>query len=119
MPAARNAVTGIGYTDRHVTDSELASCVTGALARLPVDHRRVLVIVPDLTRTMPLPQMVQCSTPRLRRASRPSTISSPSARTSPLNDAQLSRLLGRTVVGGAGRRRPRLQPRVGATRARS
>ncbi len=48
-------MAGLGYPDRFLTDEELEGVVRDGLGPLPVDGRRVLVIIPDGTRTMPMP----------------------------------------------------------------
>ena len=58
LAAVMTAAVGTGFTDRYLTDAEIGDVVERALETLQVDRRRVLVIVPDLTRTMPLPRMV-------------------------------------------------------------
>jgi len=49
--------TGIGYADRPLTEDETRQVVLGALSRLEADGRRVLVIIPDHTRTAPIDRM--------------------------------------------------------------
>src|ERR1700737_2743800 len=44
-----------GYLD----SEEITRIVRGGLAPLPVDGRRVLVLIPDGTRTMPMPLMFE------------------------------------------------------------
>src|SRR5215831_18444385 len=48
-PSPRIAESGF------LTDDQVAAGVSEGLAALPVDGRRVLVIIPDGTRTMPMP----------------------------------------------------------------
>jgi nickel-dependent lactate racemase len=48
---------GYGYTDRVLTDDEVAAIVAEGLAPEELDGRRVLLIVPDGTRTAPMPQL--------------------------------------------------------------
>ncbi len=104
MPSAPSLVTGIGYADRHLTDTELATCVNEALARLPVDRQRVLVIVPDLSRTMPLARMVDLIDASLGTRVAALDYLVALGTHLPLDDAQLTRLMGRPVIGGvAGR----------------
>ncbi|MHB1317545.1 MAG: lactate racemase domain-containing protein [Anaerolineae bacterium] len=45
---------GLGRAEGHLTSEEVATIVSEGLARLEVDGRRVLVIIPDGTRTMPM-----------------------------------------------------------------
>lgn len=49
-----DTVSGVGRDDRVLTPDEVRAVVAGALEGLPVDGKRVLVIIPDHTRTAPL-----------------------------------------------------------------
>src|SRR4026209_787260 len=49
------SVVGRGVADGYLPDEEIARTAREGLARLPVDGRRVLVLVPDGTRPMPMP----------------------------------------------------------------
>ena len=97
---------GTGFTDRYLTDAEIGDVVERALEALQVDGRRVLVIVPDLTRTMPLPRMVDLFEAGLGARVAALDYLVALGTHPPLNDAALTRLLGRHVAGGQmGRRR--------------
>jgi nickel-dependent lactate racemase len=48
---------GYGYEDRFLSEAEIRTLVSEALAQEPLDGKRVLIIIPDRTRTAPLPQM--------------------------------------------------------------
>ena len=48
-------VTGEGRATGALTDAEVESLVVAGLSRLPLAGQRVLLIVPDRTRTIPLP----------------------------------------------------------------
>lgn len=50
-------MVGQGYTERALTDDEVAVIVAEGLAADALDGRRVLLIVPDGTRTAPMPQL--------------------------------------------------------------
>jgi len=50
-------IAGLGYTDRYLTEDEVRGLMTEALARHPLDGKRVMVIIPDGTRTAPIPMM--------------------------------------------------------------
>ncbi len=47
----------LGFTDRLLSDAEIAELTAAALAQHDLSGRRVLLIVPDGTRTAPIPQM--------------------------------------------------------------
>jgi nickel-dependent lactate racemase len=48
---------GTGYTDRILSASEIASFVNESFGQQDVDGKRVLVLIPDGTRTAPIPKM--------------------------------------------------------------
>ena len=48
---------GKGVADGYLSPDELDAIARDGLGALPVDGRRVLVIIPDGTRTMPMPLM--------------------------------------------------------------
>jgi len=49
--------TGKGYTDQYLSADEIRSITQQALAQLHLGDKRVLIIIPDSTRTAPLPLM--------------------------------------------------------------
>ena len=48
-------ITGKGYTDRFLNEPEVHALMSEALAEVNLDGKRVLVIIPDHTRTAPIP----------------------------------------------------------------
>ncbi len=52
-------VIGAGFSDRYLTTEETCDLVKQALDSLAVDDKRVLVLIPDGTRTMPMPLMAE------------------------------------------------------------
>jgi lactate racemase len=56
---------GIGYTDRFITEDEIRDVVSRGLDEAKLDGKRVLAIIPDSTRTMPMPLMFRLLTDRL------------------------------------------------------
>jgi nickel-dependent lactate racemase len=95
------SVVGKGVETGHITTDELMGLAGQGLARLPVDGRRVLVIVPDGTRTMPMPLMWDVLERELGpRVSALDCLVALGTH-SPMSDAELSRHLGRPVVNGA------------------
>lgn len=107
-PAGRapDSVVGRGVLDGFLTSEEAAALVRDGLARLDVDGRRVLVLIPDGTRTMPMPLMAAVLERELGPRVAALDYLVALGTHMPMSDAQLSRHLGRTVVGGlAGTRR--------------
>lgn len=50
-------VEGCGYEDRFLSEAEIRALMSKALDRAHLDGKRVLIIIPDRTRTAPIPQM--------------------------------------------------------------
>ena len=89
-----------------LTPEEAGRVATDGLDRLPLDGLRVLVLIPDGTRTMPMPLMFET----LERALGPRVAALDYlvalGTHMPMSDGQLTSHLGRTVVDGrAGDRR--------------
>jgi nickel-dependent lactate racemase len=83
-----------------LTPDEVSSVVRDGLARLPVDGKRVLVIIPDGTRTMPMPLVFDI----LERELQP-RVSSLDYLVAlgthpPMDDGRLGMLVGRPVTAG-------------------
>jgi nickel-dependent lactate racemase len=93
-------VIGTGFADRYLTGGETRHVVCTAIGTLPVDGKRVLVIIPDGTRTMPMPLMYGLLEAHL--APRVAALDYLVALgTHPiLDDEQLSKLVGRPVTDG-------------------
>jgi len=93
-------VIGKGYTDRYLTDDDAREIVGQATASLQVDGKRVLVIIPDGTRTMPMPLMfslfLELLAPRVASLDYLVALGTHQ----PMSDAQLSKLVGQPVVNG-------------------
>ncbi len=103
---------GKGFSDRILTDDETSALVGEALSTLPVDGKRVLIIIPDGTRSMPMPFMFglfdQFLGPRVSALDYLVALGTHQ----PMNDAQLSRLVGRQVVNGLAGEQSYLQSQV-------
>jgi nickel-dependent lactate racemase len=83
-----------------LTDADVACRVRDSLAPLALDGRRVLFIVPDGTRTMPLPLMVRGFEEALGARVAALDYLVALGTHPPMTDAQLSRLIGQTVIDG-------------------
>ena len=57
---------GTGYEDRYLSDGEVEEILTGGLDQAGLDGKRVLVIIPDSTRTGPIPLMFRLFTQHLK-----------------------------------------------------
>lgn len=100
------STTGQGVVEGWLEPEAAVRTAEDGLARLDVDGRRVLVLIPDGTRTMPMPLLFET----IERALAPRVAALDFlvalGTHVPMNDEQLSRLVGRRVVDGrAGDRR--------------
>lgn len=93
-------VIGQGFTDRTLTNDETRAIVRESLDTLRLDGKRVLILIPDGTRSMPMPMMFNLFEALL--GSRVKVLDYLVALgTHPLmSDAQLSRLIRREVING-------------------
>lgn len=91
---------GKGYSDRYITEEEMGSIVAESLQTLPLDGERVLVIIPDGTRSMPMPLMFDLFERVLSKRVKSLDYLVALGTHQPMNDMKLSQLVGRTVVNG-------------------
>ncbi len=99
-------VIGHGVREGFLTQEEVGVIARKGLAPLPLDGRRVLVLIPDGTRTMPMPLMFETLERELGPRVAALDYLVALGTHVPMTDAQLSRLVGRPVVDGvAGRSR--------------
>ena len=93
-------VVGQGVSEGYLSREQLDSIAREGLGALQVDGRRVLVIIPDGTRTMPMPLMFELLEREIGpRVAALDYLVALGTHT-PMNDAQLSAHIGRTVVNG-------------------
>jgi nickel-dependent lactate racemase len=94
------SVIGRGVVQGYLSAEEFQSVVRSGLQSLPLDGRRVLVLIPDGTRTMPMPAMFDALERELlpRVAALDYLVALGTHQ--PMSDAQLGRLVGRDVVAG-------------------
>jgi lactate racemase len=99
-------VVGRGLVDGYFSLEDIARIAHDGLARLPVDGQRVLVLIPDGTRTMPMPLMFGILERELGpRVAALDYLVALGTHT-PMSDAELGGLVGQPVVNGqAGARR--------------
>jgi nickel-dependent lactate racemase len=93
-------MTGIGYTDRFLTAEETREIVTAGLASLSLAGKRVLFIIPDGTRTMPMPQFFGLFQELLAGKAKAVDFLVALGTHRPMDDSELSRLVGVPVVEG-------------------
>jgi nickel-dependent lactate racemase len=100
------SVVGKGVVTGFLAPEEVTSAVCEGLARLPVDGARVLVLIPDGTRTMPVPLMFDILERELLPRVKALDYLVALGTHPPMDDAQLGALVGRRVIDGrAGRSR--------------
>src|SRR5450432_913929 len=56
-PLAGCKMAGLGFADRVLTEEEISTLLSSALQQSDLEGKRVLVIIPDSTRTAPIPTM--------------------------------------------------------------
>jgi nickel-dependent lactate racemase len=97
---------GAGYTDRYLTDVEVRDIVRAGLEAIAPDGKRILFIIPDGTRTMPMPQMFALFREYLAGRAKAFDYLVALGTHQPMDDASLSAHLGvpvRNGVAGASR----------------
>src|SRR6478672_444829 len=100
LEVVRLSIVGRGLVEGCLESGEVARITEEALAALPVDGRRVLVLIPDGTRTMPMPLMFEAIERALGRRVKALDFLVALGTHMPMSDAQLTALIGRPVVGG-------------------
>jgi len=93
-------VVGRGFAARYLTDDEVRQIVHEGLDSLTVDGKRVLIIIPDGTRTMPMPLMFRLFEELLAPRATALDYLVALGTHQPMSDAQLSKLVGRPVTNG-------------------
>jgi len=93
-------IVGRGVSEGCLESGEVSRITEETLAALPVDGRRVLVLIPDGTRTMPMPLMFAAIERALGRRVKALDFLVALGTHMPMTDAQLTALIGQPVVGG-------------------
>jgi nickel-dependent lactate racemase len=91
---------GHGLTEEYLTSEDIAGIARSGLAAMPVDGRKVLVIIPDGTRTMPMPLMFETLERELGPRVAALDYLVALGTHSPMSDAQLTAHVGRPVANG-------------------
>ena len=91
---------GSGHTDRYLSDSEVRDIVRAGLDAIAPDGKRILFIIPDGTRTMPMPQMFALFREHLAHRAKGFDFLIALGTHQPMDDAALSAHLGVPVKDG-------------------
>jgi nickel-dependent lactate racemase len=91
---------GTGYDDCYLTRDETRDIVREGLTSLALDGKRVLFIIPDGTRTMPMPEMFALFQENLAGKAAAVDFLVALGTHQPMDDAALSKLVGQPVIGG-------------------
>jgi nickel-dependent lactate racemase len=101
-----SSVVGRGLDSGFLSTDEVREVACEGLAQLPLDGKRVLVLIPDGTRTMPMPLLFDVLDEAVGPRAAALDFLVALGTHAPMSDAQLSKLVGRAVAGGrAGERR--------------
>jgi len=93
-------VTGRGLETGFLSATEVQAIAREGLAQLPLDGKRVLVLIPDATRTMPMPLLFDALEQAVAPRARALDFLVALGTHPPMSDTQLSKLVGRTVTDG-------------------
>ena len=93
-------VTAIGGPGEVLVDDQIEAFVADRLAPLPIDGRRVCVLVPDGTRTCPLPLLLGAVHRALRHRVRRLSILVALGTHAAMDDARLAEHLGAALIRG-------------------
>jgi lactate racemase len=94
------AVIGKGVASGYLGSEEVARIASEGLAALPLDGARVLVLIPDGTRTMPMPLLFDTLDHALSARVAALDFLVALGTHTPMDDARLSTHVGRQVVNG-------------------
>lgn len=93
-------VIGKGNSTLKLSQSEIDQIVSEGLLNTDLEGKRVLVLIPDGTRTMPMPLMFDLFERILQTRVTKLDYLVALGTHQPMTDSQLSKMIGRTVVGG-------------------
>jgi len=95
-------VSGKGYVNRLMTEDEVRELMAGALAVARLDGKKVLVIIPDATRTAPIPMMFRLFHSFLGRTAAALDYLIALGTHQPMSENAINRLVGITPAERAG-----------------
>src|SRR6201999_561003 len=90
-------LVGKGEVDRFLTEAEIRELMAQALDGAALDGRRVLVLIPDRTRTAPIPQMFRLFHELLSHRTAALDYLVALGTHQPLDDAAINQLVGVTA----------------------
>jgi nickel-dependent lactate racemase len=99
----RSMTIGLGRADGFITEDEIRQTVAEALDEANLAGKRILAIIPDSTRTMPMPLMFRLLTDRLLGSAAALDFLVALGTHPPMPDAALNRLVGVAPEERAGR----------------
>jgi lactate racemase len=94
----RRMVIGTGAAERNLSGEELRAIVAEAIEAARVDGKRVLIVIPDGTRTMPMPAMFSLFQELLRPRVKALDYLVALGTHALMTDAQLTKLVGQPVA---------------------
>lgn len=94
------SVVGRGLDEGFLSSDDVRAVAHEGLAQMPLDGRRVLVLIPDGTRTMPMPLLFDVLEEALAPRTRALDFLVALGTHPPMTDPQLSSLIGRAVADG-------------------
>lgn len=87
-------------SENNLTRDEVRQFVAGATSQLSIRGKRVLIIIPDGTRTMPMPLMFECLQAEIGLHAAACDYLVALGTHAHMDDSQLSRMFGRAVANG-------------------
>jgi lactate racemase len=91
---------GQGFTEHYLTNDEIRAIVREALDSLHLAGKRVLILIPDGTRSMPMPLMFSLFEEMLGSRARALDYLVALGTHQPMSDSQLGKLIGQPVIRG-------------------
>ena len=93
-------IIGEGLKDGYLSEAEIRAIVKEGLVSCALDGKRVIVLIPDSTRTMPMPLMFDLLEEYVGQRVTKLDFLVALGTHQPLDDGQLTKLVGRRVVDG-------------------
>jgi len=94
---------GCGYEDRILSETETRALMSSALARAKLEGKRILIVIPDRTRTAPIPQMFRLFHEHLGESAAALDYLVALGTHQPLDEDDINRLVGVTPAERTGK----------------